>query len=980
MKEVKGYEIQSEKHIEELNAEGILLRHVKTGARVCLIACEDENKVFNIGFATPPVNDCGTAHIIEHSVLCGSKKYPAKDPFVELCKGSLYTFLNAMTYPEKTIYPVASCNDADFQNLMSVYLDAVFYPNIYENPKIFMQEGWHYEMESADSPLTVNGVVFNEMKGAFSQADGILDRYVRHTLFPDTPYSYESGGDPTCIPDLSYEDFLAFHAKYYHPSNAYIYLYGNMDMEEKLRWIDEEYLSRFDRQDYDIAAMIKDQASFDSLADVTIPYGISEEEREEESAYLSWNMVTGSCLDTKEVFAMQVLEYVLLGSPGALLRNALSQKGIGQDVYGGLEAGTKQTYFSVVAKGADPAQKELFLETIREELEQLVDKGISRKSLMAGIVSSEFKSREADFGRYPKGLILGMNLLDTWLHDETAAFTRLEYNEIYEFLKEQVDTGYYENLIRTKLLNNHHGAVVCAVGKVGLTEQNEALTAQRLETYRQTLTPEERQAIVDNTGILKAYQEEPTPKEILEKIPMIHVSDIKKETDDLIWEERPSDEEDLTLVFHNVFTSGIAYLTFCFDAACIPLEDYEYFGVFQAVFGLTDTEHFTYEELPDEVNMNAGGLSYNIASYRKCDETLEESNRLSKTRFEVRTRCLYSKVSDCMNLIAEIIGTSNLEQEDRILELLKRTLAGLEQKMMASGHSIAVNRAFSHQNLESYLTEKTGGVDFYHFLTELVADYDNRKQEMTAKLKELAKRIFTKDGLIVSITADEAGFEICKKNLHRVLDVLGTQKEKAAEFTFTPSPSKEAFTAAMQVNYSALCGNFKRAGFEYTGAMRVLNVSLTYDYLWTKLRVQGGAYGCMSGFSRDGEMYFTSYRDPEVQKTYDVYRTLPDYLRNYDADELEMEKNIIGAIGELDLPKTPIAIGSAGFSAYMTGMTRAIKQKTRDEILQVTVDDIRALAEPVRAVISQNCICTVGNLSRIEADRECFDTILPLLK
>ena len=476
-RELQAYELVESRKIKDIQSEGILLRHKKTGARVALLSNDDENKVFAVGFRTPPENSTGVPHIIEHSVLCGSKEFPVKDPFVELVKGSLNTFLNAMTYSDKTVYPVASCNDKDFQNLMHVYLDAVFYPNIYQEKKIFMQEGWHYEMEDLDSPLTYNGVVYNEMKGAFSSPDEVNDREMMNSLFPDTIYGVESGGDPKVIPELTYEQFLDFHRRYYHPSNSYIYLYGNMDMAEKLEWIDEHYLSKFDRLEID--STIKMQKAFDKPVTIHKEYPIMEGESLDNNTYLSYNIVVGTALDKELCFAMQILENALGSASAAPLKLALIHKNIGTEVYTEYSNGIYQPIFSIVAKNANENQKDEFVATIEDELKRLVKEGIDKKSLLAGLNYYEFKYREADFGSYPKGLMYGIWMLESWLYNDNMPFDMLETVEVLKDLKAKIDTDYFEQLIEKYLIQNNHKSILVVSPKEGLTAKTEQELAEK---------------------------------------------------------------------------------------------------------------------------------------------------------------------------------------------------------------------------------------------------------------------------------------------------------------------------------------------------------------------------------------------------------------------------------------------------------------------------------------------------------------------
>ena len=607
IKGLGSYEILESRQVPDLNSYGFLLRHKKTGARLTLLSNDDNNKVFYIGFRTPPEDSTGVAHIIEHTVLCGSKNFPVKDPFIELAKGSLNTFLNAMTYPDKTVYPVASCNDKDFQNLMHVYLDAVFYPNIYKEKKIFMQEGWHYDLADMEDDLTINGVVYNEMKGAFSSPDDVLDREVLNSLFPDTAYGTESGGDPDVIPDLTYEAFLDFHKKYYHPSNSYIYLYGDMDMAEKLEFIDKEYLSGFDALAVDSA--IRVQEGFAAPREMRKEYSIMEDESEKGNTYLAYNAVIGDNLDRKLYIAFQILDYALCSAPGAPLKEALIRQGIGKEIYSTYDNGVMQPYFSIVAKGAEEDQKEEFIRVIEGVLKEQAEQGIDRKALRAGLNYFEFKYRESDFGSYPKGLILGLQTLDSWLYDDEKPFLHVEANETFGTLKKEVESGYFEDLIRTHLLDNGHKSILVLAPSKGMTARKDAALQKKLQEWKESLGREELEEMIRQTKELEQYQEEPNSKEALQKIPLLKREDIKKEAEKYVNEEH--DMAGGTLVLeHDIYTNGIAYLRFMFDIGQIPAELFPYIGVLKNVLGMVDTENYAYGYLYHETNIKKIGRAH----------------------------------------------------------------------------------------------------------------------------------------------------------------------------------------------------------------------------------------------------------------------------------------------------------------------------------------------------------------------------------
>ena len=970
IKKLDAYRVVEHKMIEEMQSEGIVLEHKKTKARLFLVSNDDENKVFCIGFRTPPDNDCGLPHILEHSVLCGSDKFPLKDPFVELVKGSLNTFLNAMTYPDKTVYPVASCNDKDFHNLMDVYMDAVLHPNIYKEEKIFRQEGWHYELESKDAPLIYNGVVYNEMKGAYSSPESILDSVTQKTLFPDTCYGKDSGGDPVHIPELSYEKFLDFHRTYYHPSNSYIYLYGDMDMAEKLTCLDEEYLSHYEERPVD--SRIREQKAFAEPVEREFSYSITEGESEEDATYLSVNTVVGDDLDPKLYVAFQILEYTLLDAPGAPLKQALIDAGIGKDVMGGYESGILQPYFSVIAKDANKEQKGEFLAIVKGTLRKLADQGINRKSLLAGMNYFEFKYREADYGSAPKGLMYGLQCLDSWLYDGDP-MTHLCYQETFDFLKKEVENGYFEQLIRDYLLDNPFEAVIVVAPEKNLTAKEDEKLAKKLAAYKASLSEEELEKLVTATRELKEYQDTPSTPEILAKIPLLKREDIEKKAETFFWKEK--EEGGIKVLHHNFFTSGIGYLKVLFNTEVLPQEDLPYAGLLKSILGSISTEHYSYSDLTSEIHLNSGGVDFSVTSY----PDLADLERFTGA-FVASIRVLYDKLDFGFTILEEILNHSVFTDEKRLGEVIQETRSRAKMKLENAGHSTAVSRATSYFSATAYYNELTGGTAYYHFLEQLEKDYANKKGEIMARLQEVSRKLFTRANMLVNYTADDKGYEQLPQNLKLLADKLPQGSGEKHAFTHPVKNVNEGLKTSAQVDYVARCGNFRDAGLEYTGALKILQVILSYDYLWLNIRVKGGAYGCMSGFGRSGEGYLVSYRDPNLKETNDIYEGIPAYLEAFDPDERDMTKYVIGTISNLDAPLTPSVKGSRGLSAYLSGVTEEMIQTERDQILGAAKEDIRALAAQVRAVLATGSFCVVGNEEKIEANRGMFGEVSSLTR
>lgn len=964
IEDVTAYEVIEKRQIDDIGSMSWLLRHKKTGARIALLSNDDENKVFYVGFRTPPTDSTGVPHIVEHTVLCGSKDFPVKDPFVELVKGSLNTFLNAMTYSDKTVYPVASCNDKDFQNLMHVYLDAVFYPNIYKEKKIFQQEGWHYEMEDQDSPLTLNGVVYNEMKGAFSSPDEVNDREVVNSLFPDTPYGVESGGDPKVIPSLTYEQFLAFHGKYYHPSNSYIYLYGNMDMAEKLEWIDEKYLSRFEKIEVDSA--LKLQEAFDKPVEKYKEYPVMEGESLEDNTYLSYNTVVGTSLDKELYYAMEILEYALCSASAAPLKRALIHKNIGTEVYTVYNNGIYQPYFSIVAKNANVSQKEEFVSVIERELDRIAREGIDKKSLLAGLNYYEFRYREADFGSYPKGLMYGLQMFDSWLYDDNMPFDMIEAIDIFKTLKEKIDTDYYENLIRKYLIQNQHKSVLVVAPREGLTAVEERELADRLSAYKEGLTDEEIRQIVAETKALREYQEMEDTPEDLAKIPLLKREDMKKEAEDFVNEVRSI--SDTNVLFHDIQTNGIGYIKLIFDAANIPAELFSYIGILKNVLGYVDTDKYTYGELCNEINIHTGDIVSSVNTYvnaKKLDEY--------KLTFEMKTKAMYDELPAAFELMTEIMTASRLDDESRILEILEELKSVMQGNMTSAGHTFAAVRAMSYFSEPAAVSELVNGLPCYRLLEKLTGDFDGSKKELLSRLAELTKCIFRPENLLVDITATEEGYEKVKALVAPMKARLFTEPVRKERFGITTEKKNEGFSTSAQIQYVCRAGNYMTGtDYAYTGALRVLKVMLRYDYLWINVRVKGGAYGIMCNFGKTGDSYLVSYRDPNLKKTVDIFERTSDYLRGFHADERTMTKYIIGAVSDMDVPMTPAVKGSRSSSAYLTNLDFEEIQRERDEVLACSQESIRTLAGYLDAVMSQEAVCVVGNGQSIEENREMF--------
>ena len=963
------YELQQTQPLPEVDGTGYLYRHKKTGARVMVVRNEDTNKVFAIGFRTPPTNSKGIQHIIEHTVLCGSKKYPSKDPFVELAKGSLNTFLNAMTYSDKTVYPVASCNDKDFRNLMDVYLDAVFHPNIYDREEIFLQEGWHYEMADADSPLIYNGVVYNEMRGVYSSPDSAVARSVGKHLFPDSVYRHDSGGDPKDIPTLTREEYLDYHRTYYHPSNSYIYLYGNVDPEEQLLYLDREYLSHYDFLAVDSA--IELQKAPEAACDAEVPFALAEGEEPSENAYLTFNAIVGTSLDKKLRVAMDVLSYVLLDAEGAPLTKALIDAGLAADVESSYDTSMLQPVFSIVAHNADAARRDEFKKVLTETLEKLSTEGLDKKSLTAAIRRFEFSHKEGNFGRYPKGLMYGLDAFDTWLHDDSAAMELFSLNDVYAELAKDVETDYFEQLIRTAILDNPHAAYITGVPVIGLEVEEEKELTDSLAEKRASLSEEERAAIVAETEHLKEYQGTPSTPEELQAIPLLSREDIDKEGRKLC--NAFSDIEGTELVQHNLFTNGIEYLDFWFDLSDFTPEEMQLAALLTELYKSVPTEHFTLEELTREMNLKTGGIAVSCGMLPP-----EETSDVVRYAM-ARVKTLEGELPGGIELLTEVLEQSKITDKKRLSEIVAELYSGLRSDLPAGGHVTSAQRARSYISGFYALKDMMEGVGFYRMISEINDDFEGHYEKLAKDLTALQAKILRRCRVKISYTHKEAPGEELKK---AIAGFLGTLSDEAmGDKASLPVPEKknEGFTTAGQVQFVATAWDFKENGLPYTGALNVLQIIFSYEYLWINVRVKGGAYGAMCDFGRDGIGFLTSYRDPNLKETYDIYRGAAEYLKSFDCSDRDMLKYIIGTISKIDAPMNPSTEGLVSFYAYLIGRTDEDRQKNREEVLSADQATIRSLAAYLEGVLTADTITVIGAKGKVDAAKDMFGVVESLL-
>lgn len=965
---IHGFRLLKQDYVKECASETFEFIHVKSGARLLYLKNDDNNKVFSIAFRTPPTDNTGVPHIMEHSTLCGSRKFPLKEPFVELVKGSLNTFLNAMTYPDKTVYPVASCNDKDFHNLMDVYLDAVFHPAIYTKPDILMQEGWHYEIEKKDDPLTYSGVVYGEMKGALSSPEDLLYNEIMRGLYPDTAYSWESGGNPAAIPDLTYESFLDFHRKFYSPANSYIYLYGDMNIEEQLAFIDAEYLQDFDLVEVD--SSIREQKAFSSMKFVEKPYPIGSDESAKEKTFLCYSVIAGNVNDIELQMAISILNTVLMQTPASPLRKALIDAELGKDVSGTYERSLCQPFWSVEVTGSEADRMNQFIEVLRTTMQKLADEGIDKTIIEASLNHMEFQFRESDFGAAPKGLIYNISALESWLYDGDPLIT-LRYEEAFASLREKISTGYFEEVLRKYLLDNPFAVAVTLKPDNEMAARNDKALADKLAAIKASMTDQELEKIIADTARLKKNQQTPDSPEALATIPLLEISDINPEPVRIPMEEREIDG--IKVVFSDVDTKGIAYVDLGFAADVVPQELNPYLFLLVDLIGLVNTSSSTYEELANRINMNTGGVSVNGTTYEQRNT---KSGYLPMVH--VTGKAFMGKLPIMIDLMREIITDSSFADKKRLKELILQARAEKEADMLQASVSVAQTRLKSYFS-ESGAYSEQGGLSLYSLLKELSDNFDDNFDGLRDNLTKVMKLVFGAKGLVLGVTMRSEEYPKYEQEIKQLIAVLreNTVAEKAEKqnYSFDIATNQEALLSASMVQYVAKGANIRDLGYDVPGTIRIMETILRYEYFWTKIRVQGGAYGSMTRIGYDGNLVFVSYRDPKLKETIETFDKTADYLAGFQASSREMTKYIIGTISGLDTPLTPKMVGPRAMGCYLRGDTYEDRKKKRQEILNATPESIQSLAPAIRDAMAENNLCVFGNETVLKDNQEIFKTL-----
>lgn len=955
---VSGFLLINKEEINDIDSVGYLFEHVKSGARLMYIENDDDNKVFFISFRTPPIDDCGTPHIIEHSVLCGSKKYPVKDPFNELAKGSLNTYLNALTYSDKTVYPIASRNDKDFNNLMDVYLDAVFNPLMLVHEEVFMQEGHHLHLENADDALCEKGVVYNEMKGAYSDPDRYMEGAINTALFTESPYSFESGGDPDKIPDLTYEGFIDYYKKHYHPSNSYIYLFGKMDILEKLEYLDREYLSGYGRIKVDTE--IKPQTPIGNVIRKTEKFPIIEKDSDGKDAMYAAGFMTGKSYDAEKNLGYSILSYILLDTNASPLRKALTESGFSSNAEGWYDSSMLDTVFTISAKGAKENAGDEFEKIVTETFEGILEQGLDKELVISAVNAVEFMLSEENYGYKPRGLAYGLKAMNSWLHKDNP-FDYFRFKEHVAKIRAKAENGFFENIIAEGFVNNKSKVFVSLQPEEGMQARIDAAEKEKFDKLKNELSSDEVNKIVDRTNNLLKFQ---SAEDDLSVMPSLKLEDISPMADFIDNEIKDG------ILFVPQSTNGIIYSEMAFNVNDMPSESYNYLGLISELIGKLDTKKYSFSQLPTQIDMYTGGIN------AVCNSYMTSEGELKKV-FNLSAKALCRNTEKLSELIDEATNNMLYDKTDNIRIIIKDTISRLEGYLTNSGHMTSAYRALSYYNESFKFKDETGGLGFYKFLCAIDKVFDKDKDTIVKNIKATAGALFTSERLITAISCEECDFDKPAAMLGRIFKSVKTELKikDAGECVFVGS---EGIITPGKIQYVAKAVSYGREGFKFSGKLYVLKNIIDLEYLWNTVRVQGGAYGCGCNFLKSGNLYMYSYRDPNLTRTLDVYDSAAEFIKNFQADEKAMTNYIIGAINSLDKPLNKEQRLKQALVRKITGMTDDLLQKERDEVLSSTCEEMRGFAPLLETIKNSSYICVMGNGDKIKENAGLFERVINL--
>ena len=956
------YKLIEEKYIDEVASKCKVYTHIKTGARVLTLENNDDNKAFGIGFRTPPVRGNGVCHIVEHCVLSGSRKFKTKEPFMDLIKSSLQTFLNAMTFPDKTIYPVSSRNEKDFYNLMDVYLDAVFHPAIYEEEKIFLQEGWHYELKDKDDDLKYNGVVYNEMKGVYSSSENIVSDAMVFALHEDSSYGVDSGGDPKLIPSLSYQEFKDYHKKYYHPSNSYIYLYGNQNMEEALDFIDKNYLQDFDKAEINSEIILNDEIK--ETKDVEITFSASKEEMKDKIDYLSKGWTIGYADSKMDVFMRDFLAELLIEAQGGPLRKAILDAGLAEDVYSETSSSLPLD-LSIVLKNTDADKKDEFLKVLKDTLEKLVEEGIDKDLLEATLNKFEFIFREG--GGTQKAIIYYIRALNSWLYDQSP-LDALYYNDVLEVVKEKLDDGFVENYIKEKLIDNEYSVNLLARPELNKNDKEEEILRKELEDLKAKMSEEEIDEIVKKSRDLEDYQNAEDSKENKDTIPSLDLSDIDEKVT-----RYPVEEDkigDVIYLKSNQETNGIVYTSLSHDISFIEKEEMETMSLLLSLIGLIDTENYTYEELNNEIYKATGGISFNPAVY--VDAKDKEKYVL---RMNIKMKSTADKFGRGLEIIDEIMKRSILDSKKRVRELLNILKSRIESTMLQNGHQFIISILKSYYSRVADIQSHIGGLNYYKFMRDFVENFEDKWEDFEKEAEKIYEKLFVRDNLIISTTGNLADLDRLKPELEKYIKSLEVKNIKPADYEFKRENKNEGLYTTSNVVYVSKGYDLEDLGLKYRGDLTVLANILNSSFLHNEIRAKGGAYGGGISIGRSGDMATYSYRDPNLKNTVKVYDSIGNFVENLKMEDEDLKNFIIGSMNSFDPLLSPEQIGDINLSRFITGLTIEDLEKSKKEALETNLERLNTYGKFFDEAMKINYLAAFGSESIIRDGADLFKEI-----
>lgn len=965
----KGYKFIEERYVEEVNSKCTILEHEKTGARVLLMENSDDNKAFGIGFKTLPKNNTGICHIIEHCVLSGSRKFKTKEPFMDMYKNSLATFLNAITFPDKTIYPVSSRNDKDFKNLMDVYLDAVFYPVMKTDRRIFMQEGWHYEIENEQDDINIKGVVYNEMKGAYSNPESILYYRNNYALCPDTVYAVESGGEPYTIPKLTFEDFCEFHTEYYHPSNSYIYLYGNCDMQERLDFIDREYLSKFEKKEFN--NFEGSQETFKQPKNVFDEYSISQDEDTKNKTFLMYSTLLGENISLKDSILSKLLHMILVENQGAYLREAILKAEICEDVSPMYMESTKYLSFGLYAINSNREHLDKFKSIIETELKKLVENGIERKRLESALNKLEFSVRELS-NSATSGIGYFFSIFDTWLYGRSPIESLLFNDAIYSLKEEVLNNRLLEKTIEEKILNNNHKAFIVLSPNAGLNDKKEKAQKEWLNRYKNSLSKEELKKLIENTKTLLEYQVTESTAEQKATIPQLDIEDIDKKLNIQI--ANVEEKDGVTVLKNNIFTSGINYVDIIFDLKHISKDEAIIISLVENLISSMDKKTMNYKEFSTEKYLYCGGIGTNIKLF-----TDSKNREKFVPKFTLNAKFLSDKIDNTIELIRILLTETIFEDKNRIREELLSIKSVMEQNIVNSGHAYGISRSKTYFSDKAYYDDLISGIDFFKFIQDLCENFEDKIENVIEKIKFVYSRMFKKNGVILNITTSEENFELIEDKFVEFLNEFETVEEVSYSLKFEKENLKEGFLTSSDVNYVTYSLDLKKYGIDYNGVFGLISSMMSTTYLHNQIRAIGGAYGAGMSIDKNSILSMFSYRDPNIKSTKDTFKSLGNHLTNLEINQRDFDNFKISTTKQFDPLHTPYEKGLTALSMFITGITVDEIQGQFEELLNSNLEDLKYFGEKIQEILDvEDNFVVIGNTEKIKENEKEFKNIVNL--